>query len=129
MAAIANPDRSVYVLEHNFLWAAKIQAYADKYGADNLHILQCPIKDGWYDLSEVQKYKHKFSAVLVDGPPRTLGNRSLFSKQGFDLTDATVVWDDMDQGPMKVMLDEFCTTNGMTSEIIEHVSKPFAIAA
>ena len=127
MAAIANPDRSVYVLEHNFLWAAKIQAYADKYGADNLHILQCPIKDGWYDLLDGMPYR--FSAVLVDGPPRTLGNRSLFAKQDFDLTGATVVWDDMDQEPMKIMLDEFCTTNGMTSEIIEHVSKPFAIAA
>jgi len=127
MAAIANPDQKVYALEHDFLWAAKIQAYADKYGVENLEVVTCPLKDGWYDMP--QDFPVKFSAVLVDGPPRNLGNRNMFTVAGFDLDGATVIWDDIDQLTMQVLLDEFCTTNGMTSEIIEHVSKPFAIAA
>ena len=127
MAALANKAQTVYALECDFEWAGKIKAWADKYGADNLEIVNCPLKDGWYDLPK--DLPKKFSAVLVDGPNRALGDRSLFTNAGFDLSCATVVWDDIDQPAAVDMLSNFCIVHDMKSEIIEHISKPFAIAA
>jgi hypothetical protein len=127
MAALANKSQTVYALECDFEWAGKIRAWADKYGAHNLTIVNCPLNDGWYELPE--NLPMKYSAVLVDGPNRALGDRSLFTSAGFDLTETTVVWDDMDQPLSIIMLNEFCIIHDMKSEIIEHISKPFAIAA
>lgn len=128
MAALANKEQTVYALESDFEWSGKIQAWADKYGADNLKIVNCPLKDGWYDLPSGFIDK-KFGAILVDGPSRSQGDRSGFIDVGFDLTDTTVVWDDIDQPVMIMMLNDFCDTHGKESEVIKHISKPFAIAA
>jgi len=76
-----------------------------------------------------QSLARKFAAVLVDGPPRGIGDRFKVTDQGFDLKGATVLWDDIDQPIMKDWLESFCTSNGMTSELVEHVSKPYAVAA
>jgi hypothetical protein len=128
MAALANKSQTVYALESDFEWAGKIRAWADKYGADNLVVINCALKDGWYDLPSGFNDK-KFAAVLVDGPSREQGDRSGFINAGFDLTDTTVVWDDIDQPVMIMMLNDFCATHGKESEVIKHISKPYAIAA
>jgi len=125
MAAIANPEQIVYALEHDVEWADKIQLFAQKYDVPNLSISVCKLND-WYELPE--SFPRKFSAVLVDGPPRDKGDRSLFTEQDFELS-GPVLWDDIDQPIMDTWLQEFCTSTGMSSQLIEHVSKTYAIAA
>ena len=77
LMAAANPDHFVYCLEHHGVHVAKIKQMAAEAGVTNIGLCVCDIKDGWYDLSDMELPAH-FAVGLVDGPPRSIGNRERF---------------------------------------------------
>lgn len=67
----------VWCLEHDIQWAKATGDMANALLTDEessrIHIVLCPLKDGWYDV------KHDlpdFDVMVVDGPPRASGDRS-----------------------------------------------------
>ena len=63
-------------------------------GLSDSAYLYAPIKDGWYDLSDIELPGH-FALALVDGPPRYLASRMPFYERLATRCDAIVV-DDVD---------------------------------
>lgn len=67
----------VWCLEHDLEYAKKTGEMANQLLTDEessrIHIVLCPLKDGWYD---IQVDLPEFNVMVVDGPPRGLGDRS-----------------------------------------------------
>ncbi len=124
-AAAANPDQTVYVIEHDFVWGSRTRAFAEKYGLTNISIVNTTLKDGWYVVPDGLP-KH-FAAVLVDGPPRDQGNRFLIAESG--ITGDVMVWDDIDQKVMESGLERFSKSAGFEFTVINHPTKNFAVCA
>lgn len=119
-AAAANPKNMVYALEHDSEWAGKIRKYARRFGLNNLHIMECDIVDGWYDAPNIPHC----NLVLIDGPPRQFGDRS---KINLDLTNAIMVFDDMDSPEAIEMAKFMASKSSLSFELIEHPTKNYAI--
>jgi len=92
MAAVT--DQPIYCLEHDAEYAKKLEAMALVADVDmaNIHIVNCKIKDGWYDLPE--NMPTTFALGLNDGPPRDQGYRMGFFEH-FPDTE-TIIADDAD---------------------------------
>lgn len=125
LAAAANPGVTVYALEHDDQWAARIRGAAETYGIPNVRIVRAPLVDRWYAVPH--DLPRSFGLVLVDGPPRDISDRGRVA-QHLDLSLATVVWDDLDQTTMTEMVEAVCAEYGATPHIINHPTKNFAIA-
>lgn len=125
VAAAANPDITVWALDHDMDWAGKTKMYAEKYNLGNIEVVYAPLKNLWYDVPDT--YPKVFSLALVDGPPRGFSDRFNITKSGVDLSDAVVIWDDMDYGRMRDIVNEFAVLNDSVAEFIEHESKDYAV--
>lgn len=92
----AATDQKVWCIEHHPLYALKTEMMADEAGVENICIVTCPLKDGWYDLSsDMDALPAKFAVGLVDGPPRLLGDRMKFFEV-FGHRTTAVLCDDAD---------------------------------
>lgn len=92
--AAANPEVTVYCLEHDLGWITKIKALALETGVTNIAIVSCALEDRWYKVGdELPEY---FALGLNDGPPRDLGNRVGFFDHGWADRCEIVVCDDAD---------------------------------
>lgn len=79
LMAAANPDITVWCLEHSQFYANQLEMMAVTAGVSNIAIVACPIRDGWYDISEdMDALPCKFSVGVIDGPPRAFGDRMRF---------------------------------------------------
>jgi hypothetical protein len=88
----AATTQTVYCLEHSRVYYERLKELVNESGVNNVAVCLCPIKGGWYDLSETDLPAH-FAIGLNDGPSRQLGHRMGF----FDHFDADViVCDDVD---------------------------------
>lgn len=88
----AATTQTVYCLEHSRVYYERLKELVNESGVNNVAVCLCPIKGGWYDLSETDLPAH-FALGLNDSPPRQLGHRMGF----FDHFDADViVCDDVD---------------------------------
>jgi len=117
--AAANPDQIVYCLEHDEGYAKKLRSWANSAGLTNIGLCLCPIKDGWYDLEEMDGLPEHFSLALVDGPPQTEASRMPFFEQGFADRCDTVVCDDAGTHGYADKLNEWADLKGRTFNQID----------
>ncbi len=70
---LGSSGRKVISLEHDLKWKNRVETFIDLCGG-NIDLIYTPvIKDGWYDVSLRNQFP---SLVIVDGPPRGIGDRS-----------------------------------------------------
>lgn len=119
LIAAANSDNQVYAIEHDPEWAGRIRKHAKRLGLENLTIIEAEL-DGWYKVNNLPKS----DLILVDGPPRTEGDRSKIS---IDLKGATVVFDDMDNDSAVSMAKDLAERNGLSFELVNHATKNYSI--
>ena len=104
--AAANPNQIVYALEHDPAYAKKLRGWAGVAGLTNIGLCLCPIKDGWYDLDEMDLPK-QFALGLNDGPPRAEGHRRGFFDE-FDGRIKVIVADDAPEPTYREYLEAWC---------------------
>jgi len=92
LMAAAAPEQTVWCIEHDPIWAERLKEMAYEAGTTNINLCTQPIKDGWYDLSDIE-LPDQFALALVDGPPRRLGSRMPFYERLAGRCDAIVVDD------------------------------------
>ena len=96
----AATDQAIYCIEHDRVWAEQLRQWVAEAGVTNIGLCLCPIKDGWYDLSDMD-LPDRFALGLNDGPPRSLGSRMGFFER-FECD--TIIADDADDpGYMKAI--------------------------
>ena len=117
LMAAANPDHKVYCIEHDQGWAGQLKAMA--YASDTTNIALCaqPIKDGWYDLSDIE-LPENFALALVDGPPRHLGDRMGFYDRLGARCETIIVDDAGDPGYAEAM-KEWAAKNGRRVDFVD----------
>jgi len=94
LMAAANPDQTVWAMEHSDVYALMLRNMAYAAGVRNIAIVTVPLKDGWYDLSEDRaEMPKKFALGLIDGPPRLMGDRTRFLDE---LECSVILADDAD---------------------------------
>ena len=117
MAAVA--EHPVYCIEHDPIWAAHLETMIEESGVSGICLCLCPIKNGWYDLSEVEETLPKqFALGLNDGPPRALGSRMGFYDRFGNCTENIVV-DDVDDREYGDLVVKWCEKNGKRVDFIE----------
>lgn len=107
LMAAANPDQTVFCIEHDQLYAHKLKELAFLSGVSNIAICSAPIVDGWYDLKELEGLPDHFGLGLCDGPPRTLASRMGFFEHYADKC-ATIIVDDIEDAGYLKALREWC---------------------
>lgn len=125
VAAAANPNVKVWALDHDAAWAARTRAVAAKHKISNIAIKDSELEGNWYVVPD--EFPIRFELVLVDGPPRTMGDRAGLLYAGLDLDGAVIVWDDADQSVMTDMIAAFCDHYDAKPAIISD-GRPFAVA-
>ncbi len=109
----------VYCLEHDPIWAARLEEMIVESGVSNIGICLCPIKDGWYDLTDYEaELPAQFALGLNDGPPRLVGDRMGFYERFGHCTD-TIIVDDADDRSYGTAIVEWCAENGKRVDFIE----------
>lgn len=117
MMAAANPDQKVWCLEHNEFFAGSLETMAGRAGISNIAIVHCPIRDGWYDLSEdMGSLPERFAAGLVDGPPRMFGSRMKFFDVFGDRVSA-ILADDADDTGYAAKLSTWAADHDRTIQV------------
>ena len=114
--AASNPDQIVYCIEHDPAYAKKLRQWAATAGLKNIGLCLCPIKDGWYDLTDMELPEH-FGLALNDGPPRNEGRREDFFEHFGDKADVIYVDDAADPG-VKNWLEDWCEQNGQHVDFV-----------
>ena len=114
--AAANPDQIVYCLEHDTGYAKKLRGWANAAGLTNIGLCVCPIKDGWFDLSDMDLPEH-FALGLNDGPPRDEGRREDFYKRFGNCTDI-IYADDAADPSVQLYLSDWCDANNKSLDFI-----------
>lgn len=104
--AAANPAIRVHALEHDAAWYNRIMDYVSRHQLTNVHIEFAPIVDGWYS---APLPKATPAAVVIDGPPRWLGDRMQIWKRA-DLS-GTLIIDDMTDEWRKILTGQARTFN------------------
>lgn len=92
----AATEHEVYCLEHDRGWAAQLEAMASSAGTTNIALCMQPLRNGWYDLADIKNdLPERFALALIDGPPRSIGDRMKFFGRLAGRCDSIIV-DDMD---------------------------------
>lgn len=104
----------VYCLEHDPKWAQEATAMLKRAGVDNVHIIPCAIKDGWY---EVPAGLPQFALGLNDGPPRAIGSRMGFFDRFGDVP--VIICDDADDFGYGNALSDWATAKGRRIDFVE----------
>lgn len=116
LMAAARPDLKIWCLEHDPLYAIKLQQMVKQARVPNVMLIDVPIKDGWYDVSEdLDKIPSSFGLGLVDGPPRLLGDRMKFFEQ-FGEDCKIILCDDADDWSYLENLKEWAATMDLVVE-------------
>jgi hypothetical protein len=84
-------ENKVYSLEHDPVWASKMNAEIKKYGLDNVEIIYAPLKDKWYDVKSIPDCE----LVVCDGPPRKMSDRNILKQ--YLTKDVRVLFDDYEE--------------------------------
>lgn len=129
LMAAAAPDQTVWCLEHSLYYAARVEHMAAEAGISNIAVVTCPIKDGWYDLSEDMKHlPEQFAVGLVDGPPRYCGDRMRFFDVFGDRVDS-ILADDADDPTYAAKLTTWADDRDRFSEIDQRAAVILRMAA
>ncbi len=114
--AAAAPEQTVYCLEHDPVHAARVEQMAYQAGVGNIAIVTCALKDGWYEIDD--QLPPTFALGLNDGPPRLLGDRTLFFER-MGGRCGTILVDDADDRDYRAWLDLWCKQTGRRMDVIE----------
>lgn len=117
LMAAAAPDHEVYCIEHDGGWASQLRSMAYSAGTTNISLCTQPIRDGWYDLSDIE-LPERFALALVDGPPRNLGSRMPFYERLGDRCD-TIIVDDADDPDYAAAFANWATENGRRVDFVD----------
>lgn len=71
---IGASGRNVTCIEHDAGWLSRINHMLDLCNFTNVNVINVGIKDRWYDYDITGDY----SMILIDGPPRKIGDRKNF---------------------------------------------------
>ena len=116
LMAAANPDHEVYCIEHDPGWAAQLKVMAYAAGTTNIALCTQPIRDGWYDLADIELPK-QFALGLNDGPPRTHGSRmGFFERLGGACR--TIIADDADDPDYAAAITAWAGKNGRQVDFV-----------
>jgi predicted O-methyltransferase YrrM len=76
----AATDQTVYAFEHSKEFALRLERLAFEAGGGfhNLAVVEAPMVNRWYDPRDLKDLPEKFAFGFIDGPPRHLGDRSVF---------------------------------------------------
>ena len=117
MAAVT--EQPIYCLEHDPIWAARLEEMIAESGVAGIGLCLCPIKDGWYDLTAYEaEFPAEFALGLNDGPPRLIGERMEFYER-FGHRTETIIVDDADDRAYGTAIVEWCAENGRRVDFIE----------
>lgn len=119
MAAVT--DQTVYCLEHDPVYAAKLRQMCVEAGVRNVGLCHVPIRDGWYDLHGFNGLPDHFALGLNDGPPRLDGDRMNFFRK---LSCDVVICDDADDLRYRERLKERAEEFGWT---LDHLTERAAV--
>jgi len=117
--AAANPEQTVWCLEHHPTWAMKTKELACEAGVFNIALCHQKIDNGWYDLSDLHELPEHFGLGLVDGPPR----KDCASRMGFFLnfgkrTD-TIIVDDIEEPWYRRELEKWSRENDRSIDFVD----------
>jgi predicted O-methyltransferase YrrM len=122
LMAAANPDQTVWCLEHHPVYALKLEHMAYQAGVKNIALVTCPIKDGWYDVAaDLPHMPKRFAVGLIDGPPRLLGDRMKFFDVFGDCCEAFLA-DDADDAGYAATLTTWADNNGRALKIYDRAA-------
>lgn len=105
----AATSQTVHCLEHSMLYAHQTQAMLDSAQIKNVDIYVHPLVDGFYKVPD--GLPDEFSFLFVDGPPRHLGTRSLFSER-IENIPGTILFDDADSHGFRLWSAEYAEKTG-----------------
>lgn len=114
--ALANPNVTIHVLEHDAVWASALKQTCAKYGVINVEMHYAPLTDyfgegRWYNVNTLPCVP--FSLVLCDGPPRAISKRSLlFDKLGHQIVHSIVLMDDADDEAALEPIEKWSASRG-----------------
>lgn len=95
MAAALPEGQHVFAYEHMEEFALRTTRLAHEAGvADRVAIVRAPIINRWFGRDDFGDLPDRFSFAFIDGPPRTLGDRSIFFEALGHRCDA-VICDDV----------------------------------
>ena len=114
----AATDHPIYCLEHDPVWAERLEQLIFESGVSGIGVCLCPLKDGWYDLTDYPDLPAEFALGLNDGPPRALGGRQGFYERFGPITD-TIIADDADDRAYRAAIEVWCAENGRRVDFIE----------
>lgn len=88
----AATDQTVYAFEHSKEFALRTERLAYESGGnfDNLALVEAPMVNRWYDPSDLKNLPSRFAFGFIDGPPRGIGDRSIFFDQLADRCGAVI---------------------------------------
>ena len=89
----AATDQTVYCLEHDPVYAAKLRQLCAEANVRNVGLCHVPLRSEWYDIDGFKGLPSRFALGLNDGPPRADGDRMKFFGR---LACDVVVCDDAD---------------------------------
>lgn len=125
--AMAAAGAEVHAVEHLPEWSQKVRDVADKCGFSlTVYDVDLAAYDHgtWYDLSITPAIP--FDLVIIDGPPRSVGNRAIAYQQ-LNLNDVIVVVDDMNDLKQRRSLDDWSASIGRTPVILGQSLRQFAV--
>lgn len=111
IAMAAATEKKVWAVEHDPVWAAKLEQMAYQAGTRNIALVTAPIKDGWYDPKEMEGIPDHFALAFCDGPPRAVGSRMPFFERLAQTADI-VIADDCDDPGYRAQVTSWCETHG-----------------
>ncbi len=117
LMAAANPEQTVYCIEHDPGWAAQLETMAYTAGTTNIALCTQPIRNGWYDLLDIE-LPERFALALVDGPPRHLASRMPFY-EGLAGRCETIIVDDADDPGYAEAITAWATQAGRKIDFVD----------
>ena len=122
LMAAAAPEQTVWCVESSAAWAEQLKSMAYAAGITNINLCTQPIRDGWYDLSDIE-LPDWFGLALVDGPERRLGSRMPFYERLAERCEVIVADDTDDAG----YAEEITTWAGQNGRRVDFVDERAAL--
>jgi len=122
LMAAAAPDQTVWCIEDDDVWARDLATMAHEAGVSNIAICTQPIKDRWYDLTDILgDLPKEFALGLNDGPSRFKGGRmGFFDAVGADIWSCkTIIVDDADDPGYAEAITTWAKAHGRKIDFVD----------
>ena len=116
--AAANPEQTVWCLEHHPVWATRLKQWAYEAGVFNIALCTQRLNGGWYDLTDLHELPEHFSLGVNDGPPRKGDSRMGFFLNFGKRVD-TIICDDVDEPWYRREVQGWAKRNDCSIEFVD----------